>query len=59
MMVATIKPYGAISDKSIQYRFEQEGKYYIVDNAFNTAQISESDYMKLNCPVKKYLKKVR
>ena len=59
MMITTIKPYGAISDKSIQYRFEQEGKYYIVDVAFNIAQISESDYMKLNCPVKKYPKKAR
>ena len=59
MMIMTEKPYGAISDRSIAYRFEQDGNYYIVDNASNVARISESDYKKLNCPVKKYPKKVR
>ena len=59
MMITTKKPYGAIGDKSIQYRFVQDKNYYIVDSASNVWEISESDYMKLTCPVKKYIRKVR
>ena len=59
MMIATIKPYGAIVDRTIQYRFEQDDKYYVVDSAYNTYQVNESEYKRLTCPIKKYPKKVR
>ena len=58
-MIRIIKPFGAISDLVIQFRFEQDGKFYVVDNAYNTAQVEESEYKRLTCPVKKYQKKVR
>jgi hypothetical protein len=58
-MVMTTKPYGAINDKAIRYRFEQDGKYYVVDLAYNKYQVNESVYKKLTCPIKKYEKKVR
>ena len=59
MIISTKKPFGAISDKAIQYRFEQDNKFYVMDNGYNPIEISESDYMRLTCPIKKYGKKVR
>ena len=34
-MITTIRPYGATSN-DIRYRYEEDGKYYIVDNAYET-----------------------
>lgn len=59
MMIKTLKPYGCINDLTIQFRFEQDGKFYVVDKTYNTAQVEESEYKQLTCPVKKYQKKVR
>lgn len=54
MMLMAIKPKGLfISDKSIQYRKEIEGKFYVFDKAYNKIEISKEDYMKLKCPIKK------
>ena len=57
MMIETKKPYGSITDKAIQYRFEQDHKFYIVDSGFNTIEIEESEYMKLRCPVRNIVRK--
>jgi len=55
MMIATLRPYGSINDKSIQYRFENKGKFYVVDKGYNPIEVSESEYMKLKCPVRKMI----
>ena len=53
-MISTIKPTGAYGG-IIRYRFEESGRYYIVDSAYNRLEISKEDYMKLNAPVRKRL----
>ena len=54
MMIEAINPKGLfISDKSIQYRKEIEGKYYVFDRGYNKIEITKEDYMKLTCPVRK------
>lgn len=59
VMIMTEKPYGALNDKSIQYRFEEDGNYYVVDVAYNKYLVSEKDYKKLTCPIKKFRRKAR
>ena len=57
MMMKTIKPSGVyVGESIIQYRYEREGKYYIVDKGFNKMEISQEDYMKLKCPIKKNIR---
>jgi len=57
-MIETKRPYGSMTDKAIQYRFEQDGKFYIVDRGYNTIEVSEKEYMKLKCPVRNVARKV-
>lgn len=58
-MISTIKPFGSFADRLAQYRFTQDGKYYVVDEEYNQYQIEESEYMALKCPIRKITKKVR
>lgn len=50
-MISTLKPYGATS--SAKYRYEEEGRYYVIDDVSNQYEVAKSEYMKLTCPVKK------
>lgn len=59
MMISTIKPYGALTDFAIRYRFEQDGEFYVVDMAYNIFQVSNIEYHRLRCPIRKMEKKVR
>lgn len=52
-MIATIKPFGAIGERFIQFKYEDNGKFYIIDNLFNRIEIGKKDYDNLNCPVNK------
>ena len=51
-MISTLRPYGA-TNVPIKFRYEEEGKYYVIDEVSNQYEISKSEYMKLTCPVKK------
>ena len=53
-MIATLKPYGSISDNAIKYRYEEKGKYFVIDKGFNKIEIAKEEYMKLKCPIRKY-----
>ena len=53
-MIKTIKPFGAIVEFLIAYRFAKEGKYYIVDELSNVMEVSEEEYKKLKCPIRKF-----
>ena len=55
-MITTIRPYGATSN-DIRYRYEEDGKYYIVDNAYNQFEVSKHEYMKLKAPIKKIIRR--
>ena len=54
MMINTKKPYGSIRSQDIQYRFECEGRYFIMDYAYNKWELEKEDYMKLKAPIKKW-----
>ena len=57
MMIETKIPYGSVSDRVVEYRYQENGKYYVVDNASNIWEINENEYMKLKCPIKKVYRK--
>lgn len=52
-MIETIKPYGSIGENTIQYRYVEDNKFYVVDTTYNKMEVSESEYNKLKCPVRK------
>ena len=52
-MIKTLKPKTLfISNTCIKSRFEFNGKYYVVDNAYNELEITKEDYYKLHCPIR-------
>ena len=52
-MIATIKPFGAIGEQFIQFKYEDKGKFFIIDNLYNRIEIDKKDYDTLNCRIKK------
>ena len=53
-MIKTNKPTTLyISNTCIKSRFIRDNKYYVVDNAYNELEVSQEDYYKLHCPVRK------
>lgn len=42
-----------INNSLIKYRYEEDGKYYVVDNGYNKIQVDESTYMKIKAPIRK------
>ena len=58
MMIAVLKPSGLfISDVELKCRYQLNGKFYVVDNGYNKLEVSEKDYMRLKCPIRKYLER--
>lgn len=51
-MILTERPYGAISENYVSYRYEWKGKFYIVDDHLNVLEVVEREYNRLNCPIK-------
>lgn len=51
-MIKTTKPTTLyISNTCIKSRYEFNGKYYVVDNAYNDLEITKEEYYKLHCPI--------
>lgn len=50
-MVKTLKPYGAISDELPRYKYEFNGKHYIIDKGKNKYQVEKIVYDNLNIPL--------
>lgn len=52
-MIATIRPYGAISETLVINKYQDKDKFYAIDDLFNRLEISKEDYERLKCPVRK------
>ena len=51
-MILTKRPYGAIQSKLIEYKYVFNDRFYIVDNSLNIMEIEESEFNRLDCPIK-------
>lgn len=51
-MTSTIKPFGAVANDLLQFKFELRGKYYVADKTFNYYEVSENEYLSLKLPIK-------
>lgn len=52
-MITTLKPTGAISEALVMNKYEDNGRYFIVDTLYNRIEITKKDYDILKCPIKK------
>lgn len=46
MMIQTKLPYGSINERILNYKYKQNGKFFIVDISCNRYEVEEEDYHK-------------